>query len=203
MKITKFMFLAVLMIGLMIPSIGFSWTDVGGSTYPPTSGQYDLLTIFNAVFNSTNETLEVTLTSGTVSLTISGTMSSSDTVTHEKLQEVIDSMSRVVIGSGTVFNTPAVYENKVSTGIGGILTGVTSASISASDNVTGWSFVYRNLVNTESIATISDSLTGDIIYLFDGHYENYEVDIPQGVDFTITMPVESTMTYRVKTIKQP
>lgn len=92
------------------------------------------------------------------------------------------------------------YANKVSSGTSGMITGVTSATITVSDKVAAWSFYMDNSANG-SYATIVPSLWGTGIKLKDGQSDSEEIDVPSACTFTVSMPVTSTITYTIRTVK--
>lgn len=110
--------------------------------------------------------------------------------------------SSVTITNSPVYTTDKAYEGKVSTGTCGKITGATSGTVTVTDNVTGWYFKYRNLVNTETEATITSSLIGEAMYFYDGDSDSEtKVEVPQAITFTISLPVEATIQYRIKSVK--
>jgi hypothetical protein len=105
------------------------------------------------------------------------------------------------VSESTVTVRDERYYQKVSSGTSGSLTGITSAVIVVSENVNSWSFIHRNITNTELAATINPNLYGTDITLYDGDADSEIIDIAAPVTFSITMPVSSTMTYVINTRK--
>jgi hypothetical protein len=91
-----------------------------------------------------------------------------------------------------------------SSGTSGLITGVTTASISPVDRVVYYYFLMYNGGNTSTYATITPSHTGVKEYLTDqsiGSTVYRRLVYPATMTYTIALPVASTMTYIVGTIK--
>jgi hypothetical protein len=86
---------------MMFPAVAFSWTSTTGSTVTPV-GQYDPTDIINMVFDYGSQSITVTIASGTITTIISGSVLSSDTVTHTWLSNMYDRMKNIAITSGTI-----------------------------------------------------------------------------------------------------
>ena len=116
------------------------------------------------------------------------------TVTVRKIIDPVD------VGGSTVI-VKSIYDGKVSSGTSGLITGVTSAIITISEQVRSWSFKTRDLANTESMTKITPNLFATDITLFDGDADSEIIDIPVPITFSVTIPITSTMTYVITTLK--
>jgi hypothetical protein len=107
-------------------------------------------------------------------------------------------------GTTTYEKNPAkLYEGQIvykSSGTSGLITGVTSFTVTVADKVRSFSFLYES--PTGEYSKIEPSYTGTPISLNDGKYINTIIDYPQAITFSVTnMVVGSTMTWNVPTIK--
>ena len=118
----------------------------------------------------------------------------------------VDNLGRIVIAPYSISNTGFImrdsrFENKVSSGTSGLLTGVTTGVITITDNVISWSFLIENINNTSTYGVIVPSIWGTNISLRSGQSDTEYVDIPAPVTFTYSIPITSTMTYTIRTLK--
>jgi len=90
----------------------------------------------------------------------------------------------------------------ISSGTAGKLTGVTSATITVSDKVSGYSFLYKNNGDTSTYSQVKLPLIGDPIYLSHGDSVADKIEYPVAVTFQLSeLAVTSTMQYVIRTIK--
>lgn len=119
------------------------------------------------------------------------------------------SINAAVSGSLAVTNFPATqttadarYQAKVSSGTAGKITGVTSSSITVSDNVSKFTFKYRNDADASQYMSVSNSIMGGASYLADGDVVSVEVITPAPVTFTISdLSASATLQYIITTLK--
>jgi hypothetical protein len=151
-----------------------------------------------SVFANVNlGTMTVTLLPGTT-VFVTPAAGASFTVSGSTVN--VGNLSDIQVSGSTVSVVDRYYQ-KISSGTSGLLTGVTTAVIVVTEPVSGWSFKHRNLIATESIATINQDLYGTNISLFDGDADSEAVDVARAVTFNISMPVTSTLTYVINTLK--
>lgn len=143
------------------------------------------------------------------------------TATNSTIQVTVSTSLPVTVGNfpatqnvllqngATVYNANPQMEYSgqtvyTSSGTSGLITGVTTASISPVDRVVYYYFLMYNGGNTSTYATITPSHTGVKEYLTDqsiGSTVYRRLVYPATMTYTIALPVASTMTYIVGTIK--
>lgn len=111
-----------------------------------------------------------------------------------------------VTGSTVAISNPSItqYDNKVSSGIAGKITGMTSATltVTAPKKVVSWAFKHLNTGAPDSEVTVESTLLGQKIYLYDGDSDSEDnIKTPVPTTFNITLPVSSTVQYRIMTIQ--
>jgi hypothetical protein len=107
-------------------------------------------------------------------------------------------------GTTTYEKNPAkLYEGQTiykSSGTAGKLTSASGITITITDKVTNYSFLYES--PTSEYCKIEPSHMGVPTYLNDGKFTNPKVDYPQAITFTISdMVVGSTLTWVIPTVK--
>lgn len=118
---------------------------------------------------------------------------------------------RVLIVGGSMTVSPSTspttvndarYLNKTSSGsVAGLITGVTSATITVSANVTSFGFLVKDSVKGNYI---SIQPTGYIsaIKLTDGDADNEKVEVPQAMTFNLTnLQLTTTVQYNISAVK--
>ncbi len=172
----------------------------------PTTVLYTSDLIFNNVYSSVTLSLRVDNTGSSVTITNPSFAISEGTVTIRGGQ--LDELLRLLQGSVTVTNGSITtydwrYENKVSSGISGIWTGVTSVSTDTvlAGNCVEWSFLYKSTDLTR-YCYFTNSVYGTPIYLQNKDANSTTLDVPQTVYFLFSnLLVSDTVQYEIKTIQ--
>jgi hypothetical protein len=117
----------------------------------------------------------------------------------------INVASATYTSSAVSLSTPAVqYVNQtvfVSSGDAGIITGVTSFTITIADKVKEYYFGMLNTNDATIQGAVSQSLFGKTHYFNCFNVVDHIVDYPQAITFIGTIPVSSTVTYDIRDIK--
>ena len=116
-----------------------------------------------------------------------------------------------VDANGNVGTTPATgstttvkderYAGKVSSGTAGLITGVTTSTITVLNNVARWSFLYKDVDNVGAFCNIKPSVWSVPIYLEDGDRNTEIVDIPRPITFILSgLSLASTTQWSVTVV---
>jgi hypothetical protein len=108
--------------------------------------------------------------------------------------------TNTVISLSTITVVDSRYVLKVSSGVNGKITGVTSASIAVSGNVSRYSFRCKNEINSTPMQ-IDNTMEGYQCELENGYFDNEPVDIPQPITFSLSnLGVGTTIYYAIKVL---
>lgn len=110
-------------------------------------------------------------------------------------------ISDVDVTGSTVSVNDTRYINKTSSGTSGLITSATSATITVTDNVDSWSFIYKDSLQGRFI-NIQPSIYGTNVPLEGGDVYDKVLSIPAAVTFSVTgLIISTTLQYEITTIK--
>ena len=115
----------------------------------------------------------------------------------------VDQVDRVIESTGYITNNIIVqYDNMVSSGTNNKATGVTSLTITVSEKVVGYSFLYKDTANPNSYCKITNNRMGGADYLADGDNVCSDLKIAETVTFYVSdMTTSATIQYHIDTIE--
>jgi Flp pilus assembly protein TadG len=174
-------------------------TDVKNEIHASSTGIVQAVTILDDNLETEINASSKAITQGLLDVKNS-VIESSNAVT-EKLTSIQNTLNA---GTTTYEKNPAkLYEGQTvykSSGTAGLLTSATGTTITITDKVKAFYFMYES--PSSEYCKIESSYMGVPIYLNDGKYTNIPIDYPQAVTFTISnMVVGSTLTWVVPTLK--
>jgi hypothetical protein len=219
--------LICLFVLVLIPSLLFAWTEPTGSTFTVTGGELEIKDIVNDVYDRNESALSVVLDTSSIVLSLQEPVTSYITVSQfleltkhttnfivnfpsdypdSSAQSSLSSMDTAIgklyaaIGSSIpVVNLP--YANMNSSGTAGIITGATSGTITITEKVYNYSFLYKSSDTTHAI-NIKNSINRNGVYLFNYDENERAVPVPVAITFTLSdLLIGDTVQYDIGTLQ--
>jgi len=106
--------------------------------------------------------------------------------------------TNTTVNMSTITVSDDRYINKTSSGVFGFVTGVTTYTLSVTQNVSSWKIKYKNLSDVSQYMKLNTTYMGLTSQLCNEEYDNDVLDQPKASDFILTdLSVSATTQIRV------